>query len=60
MGDGEKRKIAWVSWRKVCGPKIAGGLALKDLDLFNLSLLGKWKWRLINDEGACWQDIITL
>lgn len=33
-------------------PKTDGGLGVKDLELFNLALLGKWRWRFINDENA--------
>lgn len=44
-GDGELQKIAWVKWSKVCLPKEVGGLGIKDLGLFNRSLLGKWWWR---------------
>lgn len=42
-GTEEKRKIAWVAWEVVCKPKLEGGLGLRDLNLFNISLLGKWE-----------------
>lgn len=48
-GNEERRKIAWVSWEVVCKPKEKGGLGLRDLNLFNLSLLGKWSWRLLEE-----------
>jgi len=39
----EGRKIAWVKWRIVCSPVIAGGLGVKDIRCFNDALLSKWK-----------------
>jgi len=44
-GD-EGRKVAWVSWRKVCEPREASGLGILNLRFFNVALLGKWIWRL--------------
>lgn len=54
-----KRCIAWVKWKHVCLPKAVGGLGIKDLDLFNLSLLGKWKWRFIVGSEAYWYNILS-
>jgi hypothetical protein len=39
-------------------PKDKGGLGVKNLELFNLSLLSKWKWRLLSDEEASWTDLL--
>lgn len=51
-GDG-KKCISWVCQNKVCSPKEDGGLRVKQLDIFNLSLLGKWWWRFLIDKEAC-------
>lgn len=51
-GDGT-RGIAWVCWIKVCLPKVSGGLGINHLDFFNLSLLGRWRWRFLVDKEAC-------
>lgn len=51
------KKYHLVSWSVVCLPKDQGGLGVLDLRTMNLSLLGKWLWRLENEEGQ-WQEII--
>ncbi|XP_068483362.1 uncharacterized protein [Phaseolus vulgaris] len=53
------RKIAWVSWKKVCEPRDYGGLGVIDLRKFNLALLGKWIWRLGTDKGGLWKEILV-
>ena len=37
----DKRKIAWMSWEKLCAPKSCGGMGFKKLKEFNLALLAK-------------------
>lgn len=32
---------------------------MKDLNLFNLSLLGKWKWRFLTDKDSVWVRILS-
>ncbi|GAU32685.1 hypothetical protein TSUD_145590 [Trifolium subterraneum] len=57
-GHKSVRKIAWVSWDKVCQSKRDGGLGIIDLRAVNLELLGKWRWRLISGGVGLWRDII--
>jgi hypothetical protein len=52
------KKICWVKWDQICLPKEKGGLGVKNLELFNLALLGKWKWRFMNDGEAVWSDML--
>jgi hypothetical protein len=51
-------KISWVSWCDVCRPKKEGGLGVKDLRIMNISLLTKWKWRLLSEGQSIWQNIL--
>jgi hypothetical protein len=59
--SGVKNKIAWVSWKDVCRPKEDGGLGVRDLKWFNLSLLAKWRWKLLMEKcfgskiWGCWK-----
>ncbi|GKB45483.1 putative RNA-directed DNA polymerase, eukaryota, reverse transcriptase zinc-binding domain protein [Tanacetum coccineum] len=48
----EKRKLAWVKWSPILAPLEKGGLGVGSLKAFNLSLLLKWRWRLMNDPSA--------
>ncbi|XP_019435175.1 PREDICTED: uncharacterized protein LOC109341686 [Lupinus angustifolius] len=53
------KSIAWVSWVNVCKPKNLRGLGVKNLSLFNDSLLVKWTWRRLNDNGSLWGSILN-
>jgi hypothetical protein len=42
----------------VCRPKKDGGLGVKDLRIMNISLLTKWRWRLLSVGGAIWKNVL--
>ncbi|KAK4383356.1 putative mitochondrial protein [Sesamum angolense] len=39
--DGDQRKIHWIAWNQLCFRKLEGGLGFRNLEAFNLALLGK-------------------
>jgi hypothetical protein len=53
------RKICWVKWSVVCKEKSKGGLGVCDVRLVNLSLLLKWRWRLLQPGRPLWEDVLV-
>jgi hypothetical protein len=54
-GKGGRRKISWVKWEVVCQPKRSGGLGVRDIRAINISLLSKWRWRLLSEDNSLWK-----
>jgi hypothetical protein len=50
--------IFWVKWDDICKPKKEGGLGIRDLRLVNVSLLAKWRWKLLSHENEVWKDVM--
>jgi hypothetical protein len=57
-GKGSRKKISWVKWDVVCQSKRLGGLGIRDLRTMNISLLAKWRWRLLQDDHALWKAVL--
>ena len=47
-----------IRWDKVFQPLQNGGLAIKNLSLFNQALLGKWIWRFGTEQDFLWRKVI--
>lgn len=47
-----ERKIHWMSWDRLCAPKMQGGLSFKHIHEFNIALLGKQAWRIITNPDS--------
>jgi hypothetical protein len=58
-GGVEEKKLCWVKWDQVSLPKFKGGLGVKNLALFNLALLSKWKWRCLDERNALWTELLN-
>lgn len=56
----EEQKVAWIKWENCCKQKKEekGGLRIKNLEKFNMALLGKWMWRAMNDHNGLWTRLL--
>ncbi|GJU20270.1 RNA-directed DNA polymerase, eukaryota, reverse transcriptase zinc-binding domain protein [Tanacetum coccineum] len=57
-GSNEARKFEWIKWNNVLSPFENGGLNLGSLMAFNLSLLQKWRSRMLSHQNALFVIVI--
>ncbi|GAB4844966.1 hypothetical protein Ancab_040114 [Ancistrocladus abbreviatus] len=53
-----QHKISWVKWTRVCKPRKNEGLGVKDLEIMNRALLGKWRWQILSERKNIWQSVL--
>ncbi|XP_075636695.1 uncharacterized protein LOC142608925 [Castanea sativa] len=49
---GDERKIHWKSWSFLTKPKKVGGMGFQDLRSFNLAMLAKQGWQMLQDQNS--------
>ncbi|GLT45911.1 hypothetical protein SLA2020_197070 [Shorea laevis] len=54
----EERKLCWVSWQMMTQSKFYGGMGFKDLLCFNLAMLAKQAWRLMQNPQSLWVRVL--
>lgn len=50
--------MCWVKWANITKDFERGGLNIGCLESTNLSLIGKWWWRFLNENNALWVTVI--
>ncbi|KAJ9541035.1 LOW QUALITY PROTEIN: hypothetical protein OSB04_027541 [Centaurea solstitialis] len=58
-GEGVQKGKVWVKWTNTLKNYKKGGLNIGSLESMNLSLLGKWWSRFLNEKEALWVKVIT-
>jgi len=53
-GNEDIRKISWIDWDTICSKKENDGLKVQQLREFNMTLHGKWCWRLKEKHCCLW------
>ena len=51
--------MSWLKWENVLASFDKGGLNIGSLKSFNLALLQKWRWRLVNNPYSIWARVIV-
>ena len=57
-----KQKASWagcLSQIGRCLPKSQGGLGVRDLELFNMALPGKWRWNMLQEDDSLRNGILV-
>ena len=44
--------MAWIGWKKMCMSKAQGGMGFRNLQAFNLAMLAKQAWCILNNPNS--------
>ena len=48
----EQRSMHWLAWKRLALPKKEGGLGFKDIESFNVAMLGKQAWKILQNPDS--------
>nr|GEV07453.1 reverse transcriptase domain, reverse transcriptase zinc-binding domain protein [Tanacetum cinerariifolium] len=54
----DKKKLAWIKWSNILASFDKGGLGVGGIKGFNISLIYKWRWRMMKNPEALWVKVI--
>lgn len=57
-GSDKLRGISWISWSRLCNPRVVGGMGFHDLCSFNMALLTKQAWRITTNPDLLLSQVL--